>query len=84
MAEYTLQYASCVPSKPHDLDDTNLVFSTLYTGEEMQYFMTDVEVNQSYHFRVCKSRTGLANNDGEFGPWSLPKKGWTTLSPHGR
>lgn len=77
---YTLQFALCSTGKQSldDYDESSLVFSTLYTGEETQFLMTEVDMDASMCFRVCKSYC-----EGEYGPWSLTKKGWTTLPPHG-
>ncbi len=84
MTEYTLQYSSTQPGPANSdvLEEAVLVFNTLYTGEEMQYLMTDVEINRSYYFRVCKSRN-KAGCTGITEPWSISKRGWTTLSPYG-
>ena len=80
MTSYTLQYASCSTGKQchSEYDESSLVFNTLYTGEETQFLMTEVEANTSFYFRVCKSHC-----EGEYGPWSLSKRGWTTYPPHG-
>ena len=81
VTDYTLQYALCPTGRKqlhNDFDESSLVFNALYTGEETQFLMTEVEINTSFFFRVCKSY-----NEGEYGPWSLTKKGWTTFPPHG-
>ncbi|XP_065065634.1 cytokine receptor-like factor 3 isoform X1 [Rhopilema esculentum] len=78
VTDYILQCASCASKKPNhsDHDESSLIFNTLYTGEEMQYFLTDIDAHSCFYFRVCKKL------GEEFGPWSLIKKGWTTLPPH--
>ena len=48
----------------------------------MEFMMTDAEPNHKYMFRVCHRQAG-GYNDGICGPWSLPKKAWTTLEAHG-
>lgn len=75
---YTLQYASTGKQNHEDYDESSLVFNTLYMGEETQYFMPEVDTNIGLYFRVCKSYF-----EGEYGPWSLTKKAWTTLPHHG-
>ena len=80
VTNYTLQCASCVAEKQNSIeyDESSLVFNTLYTGEDTQFLMAEVEVNASFYFRVCRSYCS-----GEYGPWSLTKRGWTTFPAHG-
>jgi len=79
VTNYTLQYASYAAEKQSNIeyDESSLVFNTLYTGEDTQFLMAEVEVNTSFYFRVCRSYSS-----GEYGPWSLTKRGWTTFPAH--
>eukprot|EP00794_Sanderia_malayensis_P009106 gene9106-10079_t len=83
VTQFTLQY-SLVPLNQSNSEihkDADLVFSTLYTGEEMEYFMTNVDINRNYYFRVCKSPIKEDCHD-KVEAWSMMKRGWTTLYPH--
>ena len=83
---YTLQYSSCVGRKSNgeeQFEGGSLVFNTLYTGDQLQFLMNDVDIYHTYYFRVCKNRTG-AGCDLECEPWSIARKGFTTLPPYGK
>ena len=62
-------------------DEADAVFNTIYEGEDMQFLMTFAEPNQVYTFRVCQYHSG-GTGVGVCGPWSLPKKAFTTMPPH--
>ena len=59
-----------------------MIYHTIYEGEELQYTMRFAEPNKIYSFRVCQYHSG--GSVGVCGPWSMTKRGYTTLSPHSK